>query len=182
MTLLSVGIPLWIVTRTPVPPQLTGVTVLVNTVLVVLFQVRASRGCEDLTVAAHRMRWSAAALAACCLLLGLSAGAGVMVATVLVLAAVVLLTAGEMWQSAGSWGVSYELAPAERRAEYLSVFSLGSTAQSIVGPALLTTVVMPHGTLGWLGLGVLLLGTGLVLPVVVARAATQVDSLEWSQR
>ncbi|BFU47380.1 MFS transporter [Krasilnikovia sp. MM14-A1004] len=182
MTMLSVGIPLLIVTRTPAPPQLAGVTVLVNTLLVILFQVRASRGCDDLTVAAHRMRWSGVALAASCLLLGLTAGAGVIVATVLVVAAVVLLAAGEMWQSAGSWGVSYELAPAERRAEYLSVFSLGSTAQSVVGPALLTTVVVPHGTLGWLGLGVLLLGTGLALPVVVARASRPVESHEWSPR
>ncbi|GAA3442729.1 hypothetical protein [Planomonospora venezuelensis] len=143
VTLLAVGIPLWIVTRTPAPPQLTGVIVLVNTIVVVLCQVRASRGCEDLAVAAHRMRWAAVALASCCLLLGLSTGMGAVVATVLVVTAVVMLTAGEMWQSAGSWGVSYELAPGERRAEYLSVFSLGSTAESIVGPVLLTTVVVP---------------------------------------
>ncbi|MGW4793265.1 MFS transporter [Nonomuraea sp. NPDC004297] len=168
MTLLSVGIPLWIVMHTSAPPPLTGLIILVNTVLVVLLQIRASRGCDDITVASGRMRWAAGALAGCCLLLGLSSGTTSVVATGLVLAAVVLLTAAEMWQAAGSWGISYELAPPDRRGEYLSVFSLGTTLQSIVGPVLLTALVVPHATVGWLGLGLLFLATGLVVPAVAA--------------
>ena len=172
MTLLSVGLPLWIITRTDAPASLAGVAVLVNTILVILLQVRASRGCDDLPVAAGRMRWAGAALGGCCLLLAFSANGGPVVAIALVVAATFLLTAGEMWQSAGSWGVSYELSPPDRRAEYLSVFSLGSAAQSIYGPALLTILVVPNGAIGWLGLGVLFLAAGLALPrLAVARPA-----------
>jgi MFS family permease len=177
MTLLSVGIPLWIVTRTSVPTWVPGLIVLVNTTLVVLLQVRASRGCDNLTVAAVRMRWAGVALAGCCVLLGLSFGTGPIIGTGLVLGAAVLLTAGEMWQSAGSWGVSYELASPERRAEYLSVFSIGASVQSIIGPILLTTVVVPNTTVGWLGLSLLFLAAGFVLPRIAARSAARLD---WS--
>ncbi|MEU4216685.1 MFS transporter [Actinoplanes sp. NPDC026623] len=166
MTLLSVGIPLWIVMHTSAPPPLTGIIILVNTILVVLLQVRVSRGCDDLTVASSRMRWAAMALAGCCLLLGLSSGTTTVVATSLIVAAVILLTGAEMWQAAGSWGISFELSPPDRRGEYLSVFSLGTTLQSIIGPVLLTAFVVPHATVGWLGLGVLFLITGLILPLV----------------
>lgn len=166
MTLLSVGIPLWILTHTSAPPPLTGVIILVNTVLVILLQVRVSRGCDDIVVASSRMRWAAGALAGCCLLLGLSSGTTSVVATGLIVAAVILLTGAEMWQAAGSWGISFELAPPDRRGEYLSVFSLGTTLQSIVGPVLLTALVVPHATVGWLGLGAMFLVTGLILPAV----------------
>lgn len=169
MTLLSVGIPLWIVTRTSAPASLTGVIVLVNTILVILLQVRASRGCDSLPVAAGRMRWAGLALAGCCVLLAVSSGAGRYVAAGLVLGAGVLLTAAEMWQSAGSWGVSYELSPEDRRAEYLSVFSLGGSLQSIAGPALLTAVVVPHAAVGWLGLSLLFVLAAVVVPRVAAR-------------
>ncbi|MBF8194053.1 MFS transporter [Nonomuraea sp. K274] len=168
MTLLAVGIPLWIVMHTSAPPALAGLIILVNTVLVVLLQVRASSGCDDITVASGRMRWAAGALAGCCLLLELSSGTTPVVATSLILVAVVLLTGAEMWQAAGSWGISYELAPSDRRSEYLSVFSLGTTLQSIIGPVLLTALVVPHTTVGWLGLGLLFVVTGLVLPAVAA--------------
>ncbi|MEV4709545.1 MFS transporter [Actinoplanes sp. NPDC049316] len=182
MTILSVGIPLWIVTRTTVPPAMAGIAVLINTVVVVLFQVRASRGCDSLPVAAVRMRWSGLALAGCCAVLAVSAGTGLAVGCALVAGAVLLQTAGEMWQSAGSWTVSYDLAPAERRAEYLSAFSLGSTVQSIVGPVLLTSIVVRQGAVGWLGLGALLLGAGLLMPVLTTRAAAVMTELEGSAR
>lgn len=50
--LLTIGMPLWIAGHTTAPHWLVSGLLLLNTVMVVLFQVRASRGTEDLGGAA----------------------------------------------------------------------------------------------------------------------------------
>ncbi|MEV4628242.1 MFS transporter [Micromonospora sp. NPDC049523] len=176
MTLLTVGLPLWIVEHTEAPPSVIGLCLLANTVLVVLLQVRASRGCDDLPVAAGRLRRAGAALAAFCVLLALSSQLTAGPAVVAVLLAAIALTLGELWHSAGAWGISFELAPPDRRTEYLAVFNLGTIVQGIVGPTLVTALVLPHGGWGWLLLGTALLLVAVTVPAVVRRATPPLDA------
>jgi MFS family permease len=172
MTLLSVGLPLWIVDHTDVSHAIVAPLLVVNTVLAVALQVRASRGTEDIAGAARALRRAGFALAATCLLalavprLPVLVGAGVLVV------AMVALTAGELLQSAGGWGGSYLLARPGQEGVYLSVFWLGVSLQQIAAPAVLTWVV-GAGTWGWLGLAAVVLAAGLAAPAVGRRAAAR---------
>jgi MFS family permease len=168
MSLLSIGIPLWVVGHTDAPRLIPAVLFTVNTVLAVMLQVRASRGADTVDGSARLLRRAGPLLALTCLLL---AGAGWLrawPAVAVLVAAVLALTAAELYQSAGAWGLSYALAPAEERAAYLSVFGLGIGVQQMVAPTLLVMVVIGAGPVGWVGLAVVLALIGLAVPRLVA--------------
>jgi len=95
-------------------------------------------------------------------------------ASVLLVAGIVLLSFGEIYQSAGGWSLSYELAPRERQGEYLAVFSLGMAAMYTVGPALVTIGVVEQGLPGWLALAAVFLVAGWVVRPVALAAKAQV--------
>jgi hypothetical protein len=168
IALLGTAVPLWVTLHTSAPRALVGVLLVINTVLAVVFQVRASRGAESLDGGVRAMRYAGVALAACCAVFALTAGvrsAGL--ATGLLVLGLVLLTAGELWQSAGGWGLSFALAPMTSRTEYLAGFGLGNSAQFVLGPALVTIGVIENGAVGWLALaGCFLVATALVGPLV----------------
>jgi len=161
MTLLSVGMPLWIAQHTRAPRAVVAPLLVVNTVLAILFQVRASKHAGTVIGSARCLARSGIAQAACCLLLAASAHVPMSIAVGALLASMLALTAGELLQSAGGWGLSYALAPAARQGDYLSVFSLGLTAQQIVGPVLITSGIIVAGSAGWIALGSLLLAVSL---------------------
>jgi hypothetical protein len=163
MTLLSVGVPLWIAEHSHAPKAIIAPLLIVNTVLAVGFQVRASRGADTVTGAAVRMRLAGAALALCCLLLAAVPPLPVVAAIPLLAAAMVALTCGELFQSAGAWGVSYQLARDEEQAAYLSVFWLGVSVQQILGP-LLVAAVLFAGSSACVGLAALMVLVGLAVP------------------
>lgn len=167
--ILSVGLPLWILDRTSAPPAMVGAVTLVNTVGAVLLQVRLSRGAETLHGAAVKQRLAGVALAGCCVLTLLSAHAGPVSASIVLVLAVCLLTLAELWQSAGAWGVSFALAPAERRSYYLSIYGLGSVGTGVVGPLLLALVVADHTGLGWLVLVTVLSASAVAVPSIARR-------------
>jgi hypothetical protein len=168
-----VGLPLWIVTRKLAPTSLVSILVAINTVLVVVLQVRMTRKSDDAVGSGKVLLQSAWALLGFALLLSVSVahlplrpwsiGALLVVATV-------LLTFAEMWQSAGQWGLSLALSPAAARSRFLSVFNLGSSALDVSGALLLTTFVLPAGPTGWLVLGGVLTGLGLLAPGVARWA------------
>jgi hypothetical protein len=125
-----------------------------NTVLVVALQVRASRGAETVTGAARVLRRSGWALFAACLVFALSAQA-----PLALVAGMVVLTVAELWQSAGAWGLSFALAPEDRQGEYLGAFAMGTRIYDSAGPALVTALTLGAGAFGWAALGVLFLVT-----------------------
>lgn len=176
VSLLSFGLPLWIVSKTAAPAWTVGAMIALNTVLAILLQVPASRGCESPAVAARRSLWAAVAIAACCLVAAAGAGRSTAVAVAAVVIAVVLLTVGELWQSAASWGLSYELAPAADRSAYLSAFGLGAAVQSAAAPAALVWIVA-HDTSGWLALAAVVLAAGVAVTVIV-RPAEALEAAE----
>lgn len=168
--LLAVGLPLWVVTGTDAPPAVAAFVIVVNTLTVVTMQVRLSRGADEPEHAARCQRRAGWALAACCVLIALTPSAGAVGATVLVLAAAAALTLGEIWQLIGAWGLSYALSPVDQRAYYLSIYNVGLSGATIVGPALLTAAVFGAGALGWSALAAVFAATGAVV-VVTARGA-----------
>ncbi|MBO3740240.1 MFS transporter [Actinoplanes sp. NEAU-H7] len=171
MTLLSVALPLWALRATTAPPSALPLLVLVNTVLAVLLQVPMAGIAQRPDGALRALRYAGLALAVCCALFAAAAGTSRWTAVAVLLAAVLALTAGELWQATGAWDLSYAYAPPDRTGEYLSVFSLGATVQQIAGPALVTSLIVPHGRSGWLALAVLLAVTAAVTGPVVRMLA-----------
>ncbi|MEO3783701.1 MFS transporter [Actinocorallia sp. B10E7] len=172
MSVLFIATPLWAIEHTDAPRSVSGPLLIVNTVLVVLLQVRFTADTESVEGGLRALRRAGAALAASCGLYALAALPGRAMAVVLLVGAVVLLTVGELFQAVGGWSLSYTLAPEDSRAEYLSTFSLGTSAQYMIGPAVVTVGVIGQGTVGWLALGGLFaLASVLLGPAVAAVPA-----------
>jgi MFS family permease len=170
MTLLFIGLPLWLTHYTRVPVLLVGVLVVLNTVMAVALQARFAQHAERLSGAVDCMVWAGFALAGFAAAAYLTGRAHtVAVAVLLAVLAVVLLTIGELWQSAGGWAVSYELAPPTRLAQYLATFQLGTGVQVMAAPAIIVGLVLPHA-LGWLGLALVTAAAGLLVRPAVQRA------------
>lgn len=167
MTLLSVGLPLWVIGHTAAPVALVPILFAVNTVLAVALQVRFARGDGGAERGVRTFRLAAAALVLCCLVLAAAQIAGMWLAVALLVVATVLLTAGELWQSVTGWEVPVRYAPDGRRGEYLAVFSLGVTAQNILGPVLLTALIV-LGTTGWVILAALFVAAAALIGPAVA--------------
>ncbi|HEU5469199.1 MAG TPA: MFS transporter [Actinophytocola sp.] len=164
---LFVGIPLWLVDNGALPHAVIPLGFAMNTVAVVLFQVAAARGAETLDGAVGAARRAGLASAAACFVLVVGDAGGVWVTGVVVLAAVLLITGGELWQSASAFGLSFGLAPDSARGEYLGAFHLHMVFQATVGPAVVSFLVTGHGPAGWFATGLIFLaGTVLIGPAV----------------
>ncbi|GLV83057.1 MFS transporter [Streptomyces lavendulae subsp. lavendulae] len=171
MPLLSLAIPLWIVERTQAPGWLVSALFVLNTVAVMLFQVRVARPVTDLDSATRALRVSGLVMALSCAVFAVSAlpGAGWAAAALLV-AGAALQADGEMRQSAGSWQIGFSLAPAEHMGQYQGFFGTGVPVARTLGPLLLTSLLLLWGIPGWLLLGALLLGASYAMGPAVRRA------------
>ncbi|MET8849608.1 MFS transporter [Amycolatopsis sp. NPDC004625] len=172
MPLLSVAIPLWIVERTAAPGWTVSALFVLNTVVVVLLQVRVAGRLTTLGSAARMVRRSGVLLLASCVAFAASAlGTSPAVAFAVLVAGALVQVLGEMLQSAGSWEIGFALAPADKQGEYQGFFGSGISVARAVGPLLLSTVVVGGGLPGWLLLGAVFLAAGWAMGPAVRRAA-----------
>ncbi|MEU4087532.1 MFS transporter [Streptomyces aureus] len=169
---LSFAVPLWVIGHTEAPPLLVSGVVAVNTVMVICLQIRFSRGAEDDRRAALMCRGSGIALFAACALMSFTGGLGGAAATVVLLLFAAALTLGELWLSAGSFGLSFSLAPEGMHGQYQGFFSLGRGAAAAVAPALIGALCLGgHPREGWLLLGALFAVAGAAAPAVLRMRA-----------
>ncbi|QKW28818.1 MFS transporter [Streptomyces similanensis] len=168
--MLMTALPLWIAVHSDIPHYWTGLLMAVNTVMVVGLQIPLSRAAAELAGSARAMAITGVVLAGAALGFAAAAGRGATAAIVILVAVTVLITIAEIYQSAGSWGVSFAYAPEEDRARYLAVFNLGNGARDIVGPLLLTAVIFPLGLPGWAVLAGVLSASGWQLHRSVMRS------------
>ena len=165
---LTVALPLWVAQRTDAPRIVVSVLLVVNTVLTVLLQVPLSRGADGLAGGVRTVRRSGVALAVACVLLGLASGRSTGLAVGLLVAGAAVLTVGELWQSAGGWGLSYDLAPTDRYGQYQGVYALGNGIRDTFGPATVTVLALVVGRPGWLLLAVVFAVVGLAMAPVLS--------------
>ncbi|WP_093859035.1 MFS transporter [Streptomyces sp. TLI_053] len=171
MPLLSLVIPLWIADRAPQLGWLGSALFVLNTVGVTLFQVRTARAVTGLPSAARAVRQAGAVLLASCAVFALSAApVPVWAVAALLVGGAVLQVLGEMKQSAGSWQIAFDLAPADRLGQYQGFFGTGVAVARTAGPLLLTALLLDGGGPGWLVLGVLFLAAGCAMGPAVRRA------------
>ncbi|MFD9319957.1 MFS transporter [Streptomyces sp. NPDC060053] len=167
---LTVAIPLWLVGATTAPHWLISGTMLTGTVIVVAFQVRASRSVVSPTAGGHAYRRAGVAFLLSCSLISLSGGIPAWAAATVLLTAVVIHTVGELWHSAAGFEVSFALAPRHATGQYLGVFGLGAGLAEALGPALLISLCIGWGRPGWYVVGALFALTGLAAPLAVRSA------------
>ncbi|MCN9244726.1 MFS transporter [Streptomyces sp. RY43-2] len=148
--LLGIGMPLWIVQRTQAPSWSVTLIQLLNTALVVLLQVRLSKGSERLTRARALMCGG-----------GLLAGFGALTAPLtglgggrldlaVVVVAAVLLSLGEVLITVGTTGAALLHIPEGQKTSHLAALNLGFAVTTIVGPPLISTSV-GWDWAGWAG-------------------------------
>ncbi len=170
MPLLSLGLPLWIAERTDAPTWLVSALFVLNTGAVMLFQVRMARGVSGLASATRAVRRSGWVMLAACVAFALAAGASPGAAVGVLVVGAVLQVVAEMGQSAGSWQMSFDLAPADRVGEYQGFFGTGVTVARTLGPLVLTTLLVEWGTPGWLLLGGVTLAASYAMGPAARRA------------
>ncbi|WP_369251478.1 MFS transporter [Streptomyces sp. R41] len=167
---LTVAIPLWLVTATTAPRWLVSGTMLINTVLVIAVQVRAGRSIDSPAAGGGAYRRSGLAFLVSCSLISLSAGIPTWAAATLLMTAVIIHTVGELWHSAAGFEVSFALAPQYATGQYLGVFGLGAGLAEALGPTLLISLCITWGRPGWYVVGALFALTGLAAPLAVRWA------------
>ncbi|WP_245240075.1 MFS transporter [Streptomyces erythrochromogenes] len=161
-SILAIGIPLWLVSRTTAPHELVPAFLVVNTVLVVVLQLRVSAKVRGPRQAAGAVALYGLTTLLCCALLAAATGGGAWAASAALLAAAVLATAAELMRSVSSWELAVTLAPPQARASYLGVAGMAQSVQKSAGPLLLTGAVMAAGPAGWIALGAAVAGLSLV--------------------
>ncbi|MEY9948621.1 MFS transporter [Kitasatospora sp. GAS1066B] len=161
-SLLNVGLPLWLVNHTSAPHAFVPLCLVLNTVLVVVLQLRVSARAEGAQRAARAVTLLGLLMLTCCVVLAAGTGSGAWTGSVALLAAATLVTMAELMRSVSSWELAVSLAPARARASYLGVAGMAQSIQKSVGPPLLTGVVLAAGPVGWLALGTAVAGLSLV--------------------
>ncbi|MFI9554351.1 MFS transporter [Nonomuraea endophytica] len=178
MPLLSLGLPLWIVERTDAPKPVAAALLVVNMLSVVIFQVRVARQVSDLPSAARVAGRSGWIFLAACLVYAVSgAHIGPWAAVAVLVAAALIQVFGEMMQGAAAWELGFTLAPADKQGQYQGFFGMGPQIARMLGPVLMTTLLIGWGTAGWLVLGALFLAAGLALGPAVRHAQRTRETL-----
>jgi MFS family permease len=171
MPLFSLVLPLWISTRTAAPSWLVSAMLVLNTASVVVFQVRVARGVSGLRSASRYARYAGALLFVSCLIFSVSAmSSSAWTAALVLLAGAALQVVGEMAQAAGSWEIGFGLAPDGKQGQYQGLFGAGTAIARMLGPVLLTGLILVGGAVGWVVLGGLFLLAGALIGPVVRWA------------
>jgi MFS family permease len=170
---LVVGIPLWLVRYHIVPRSLVPAVFLLNTILVILFQVRAARGSDTLDGAVVAARKAGLISAAACIVLVIGRLMPTEIISVIALLSVLLFTLAELWQSASAFSLGFGLAPDSARSEYLGAFNIHVVIQATIGPAIVSFLVVEHGSAGWLGMSLIFLAGAIAIGPAVHWAQRQ---------
>jgi MFS family permease len=159
----NVALPLWIVHETKAPRWWVAVLMLVNTISVVLFQVRASKGSGDVKAGARMYARAGYLVAAACLLYAFSAGTSRVVACAILVFAALVHVAGELIGSAGYRSIGFGLANQDHQGQYQGVYSMGFGLGGAVGPSLVTALAIGMGKAGWVILAGIFFTTGVLM-------------------
>lgn len=165
----TVLMPLWIAQDTTAPRWTISGVFLLNTAIIVVLQVRVSRGVDDPGRAGARMRWAGLGIAAGLSLTAFSAGRGALWAVGFVLVGMAVYTIGELWHAAASMEYSFGLAPAQAQGQYSGVFGLGTGLAQAVAPLVVGVLALSWGSWGLVGLGLCFAAVGAVSGPAINR-------------
>lgn len=171
----TIALPIWVAEHTSAPEAVVGMLFALNTVLVVLLQMRVSSGVTGPGHVGPVYRRAAAAMLFAALIYTAASHGGSQWAVVALVIGVVAHTVAELYGTAGELAVSVGLADDERLARYLSVYTLADAAQRAVGPVVVTILMARATELSW---GILAATVGLccLLTAVLANRVRPADA------
>ncbi|MEU1120533.1 MULTISPECIES: MFS transporter [unclassified Streptomyces] len=170
MELLEIGMPLWVTHHTRAPAWATSALLFTNVLVAIGFQMRVGRTVTTVSSAARVLRRGGYFLLTAAALFALAETFSLLLCLTALFAAVVLLTLTELLQSAGSWGLSYDLADAAGLGEYQGAWSVGTHLIRSCGPFLVTLALSTLNATGWLIIG-LIYAVAAAAAVPLARRA-----------
>ena len=163
---LTLLLPVWVVYHTHAPRWSVSAFVIVNTVLVVLFQVRIGKTVQTIKRGGAAIRRAGVIFLVSCSAMGLATGIPAWAALLLLAAAVVLHTYGELWHSSGTFALDFGLAPEHAQGQYQGLVGMGNGAGQALSPFVLIGLVLAGGRLGFVLLGAWFALLGLAAPAV----------------
>jgi MFS family permease len=163
---LTLLLPVWVVYHTHAPRWSVSAFVIVNTVLVVLFQVRIGKTVQTTKKGGAAIRRAGVIFLVSCSAMGLATGIPAWAALLLLAAAVVLHTYGELWHSSGTFALDFGLAPEHAQGQYQGLVGMGNGAGQALSPFVLIGLVLAGGRLGFVLLGAWFALLGLAAPAV----------------
>ncbi len=125
-SVLVLLLPLWIVEHTQAPRWSVSMLVLLNTVLVTLFQVRVGRNVKTVRNGGTALNRAGVIFLVSCSAMGLATGLPAWAALLLLIFAVVLHTFGELWHSSGAMALSFGLAAPHVQGQYQGLAGIGA--------------------------------------------------------
>jgi hypothetical protein len=161
-------IPVWVVYHTHAPRWSTSAFMIINTLLLFLFQVRIGKKVQTVRQGGAAFRRAGVIFLVSCSAMGLASGLPGWAAFVLLAAAIVLLTYGELWQSSAMFALDFGLAPPHAQGQYQGLLGMTNFGAVSLAPFVLLGVVLAGGRLGFILLGVWFALLGLVGPAVGA--------------
>jgi Na+/melibiose symporter-like transporter len=167
--MLIVAVPLWIAIGTDAPHWVVSVILVVNAAGVILLQIRLTRGMDSLTGAGRAGRRTGLLLCLSCAALSLTSLTSSGLTIALLMLATVFHVGGEILESASGWGASYALAPPGLVGQYQGMHAMGRGLGDLIGPTLLTTLVIPLGTTGWLLMAIIFTTAALLIPLTLRQ-------------
>jgi len=167
--LQNVAIPVWVVKDTNAPRWWVSVIMFVNTIAVVLFQVRMSKGAANAEIGAKQFRKAGFYIAAACLFYGAAKGLNPIAASSVLIAAMLIHVVGELLASTGSWSIAFEMADQNRQGAYQGLWRMGFGAMNVLGPSLVIFFAIGIGQLGWAIMAGIFILTGLSMNRVIEK-------------
>jgi MFS family permease len=163
---IILSLPLWVVWHTHAPRWSVSLFLVINTILVALFQVRVGQNVETIRQGGAGLRRAGAIFLCSCAAIGLAAGLPGWAALLLLAAGVAVHTFGEMWFASASFTLDFGLAPAHAQGQYQGLVNIGAGGGQALAPVVLIGLCLSLGRAGWLGLGAGFALLGLAGPVL----------------
>jgi MFS family permease len=149
----SLLLPVWVVFHTNAPRWSVSAFVIINTLMVVLFQVRVGKTVQTITQGGAAFRRAGVIFLVSCSAMGLAAGLPAWGALLLLAGAAVLHTYGELWHASGAFALDFGLAPPHAQGQYQGLVAMGNFAGQALSPFILIGLVLSGGRLGFVLLG-----------------------------
>ena len=164
LSVLNVAMPIWIAQKTEIDPAINGYLYAFNTFMCIVFPYYVQSKVPSLRISSTCLYIATFAQVVAC---GLFAWSGNIQATALtvvcLIAAILVLTLGELLHAPASARVSYAIANKEALTRSFAVFGFGRAGMQIVGPILMTALVVSNGPIGWAYLAGLFALAGIVM-------------------
>lgn len=165
-SVLEMAMPLWVLQSTAAPEYIITPLLILNTFLVIVFQVPLGRRIDNTARAGRTFAVSGGLLLTSCFLFGSTSASSVALDIGLLVAATIVYSFAEILLSAAAFILAFELTPGDVHGQYQGFFTTSSSLGVVCGALVVGLFVLGNGLLGWAALGLLFFGTGLLLFLV----------------